>query len=213
MEIIWGFNMKFVKKCSFACANQFSIAMNEGHQKRSVYYFSFQVILGGLVKNIILFSIALLFGVFIPTLIIAIIFSSLRMLAGGYHMDTYGKCLFVTISMFILASIVAGYTYIYWSLLHISVLITVTLLLGLYLLIKYAPKDTPNKPINDRKKIHMYKMYSIIFFIMLLMLTIIFAVYSMKLYSITICFAILMELFTLSPIGYKFFNSIKNFMS
>jgi accessory gene regulator B len=155
--------MRFIQKWSYGCAKKLALILNENHQKKSVYYYGFQIVIGAIVKGIMLVGISLVLGVLLPTLIITVTFASLRMLAGGYHMDTYGKCIFVSLGLFIVSSLVANYTYANWQGVHIILLILVTFILGLYVLIRYAPKDTPNKPITSPDEIRKFKRLSIMY--------------------------------------------------
>lgn len=201
--------MRFVSKWSYACACRLTRAMNENHQKRSVYYFGFQIVIGAIVKGIILISVAFLLGILLPTLLITAAFASLRKIAGGYHMDTYGKCLFVSLVLFVAAALIAQHTYDYWGLMYLTALITVTFFAGLYVLIRYAPKDTPNKPITDPKEIRKFKRLSIVYLFILTIVTIVLAVYGHRLLVLSLCFGVLLELFLISPTGHKFFDIIK----
>ena len=202
--------MRFVNKLSYACAGRLAAAMNESHQKRAVYYFSFQVIFGALCKNIVLISLALIFGVLLPALVCAAVFASIRMLAGGYHMDTYGKCLLVSISMFMLAALAAQYTYQYWSPPALAVIIAITIMYGLYVLIRYAPKDTPHKPITEPEEIRKFKALSIVCFSLLIISASLLAIFRINILTLSICFGSILELFSVSPLGNNFFDRIKN---
>lgn len=103
--------MRFVNKWSYACAKGLAVVLNENHQRRFAYYFGFQVVIGESVKFAVIFLVSLILGIFVPTLIVTSAFVSLRMIAGGYHMDTQGKCLLVSLGLFITASLIAKDTY------------------------------------------------------------------------------------------------------
>lgn len=202
--------MRFVNKLSYSCAGKLAAAMNENHQKRSVYYFSFQIIFGALVKNIVLISLALLLGALVPALVCSAVFVSIRMLAGGYHMDTYGKCLFISIAMFMVAAVTAQYTFPYWNPVSLALLITATLIYGLYILVRYAPKDTPHKPITDPVEIRKFKILSVLCLIVLIISATVLAASELKLLAMSICFGCILELFSISPLGNNFFDLVKN---
>jgi accessory gene regulator B len=202
--------MRFVNKLSYSCAQKLAAAMNENHQKRSVYYFSFQIIFGGVIKNIVLLSLAILLGVLLPALVSAAVFAAIRMLAGGYHMDTYGKCLLVSIFMFMLAALTAQYTYQYWNYTSLAVLIAITLVYGLYTMIRYAPKDTPHKPITDSREIKKFKVLSILCLVVLIISASILAYFNLNIFALAICFGSILELFTVTPLGNNFFDMIRN---
>ena len=200
--------MKFVQKWSYACANHFASVMNETHQKRAVYYYGLYIVIGTLIKGVILVASALLLGTLIPSLLIVFIFGTMRMLAGGYHMDTYGKCLFVSLVLYITLGLITQYTYQYWNYVHIKILIAATFISGLYVLVRYAPKDTPNKPITDPQQIRKYKILSLIYLLVWLIVSIMLAIFELNMYVIALSFGILLELFAITPTGHRFFDKI-----
>lgn len=201
--------MRFVSRWSYACANHFAKAMNESHKKRAVYYYGFFVVIGGLVKGTIILVTAALFGVLVPTALMALVFGSLRMLAGGYHMDTYGRCLLISLGIFVLPAAIARHTFVYWSGTHIIVMISLTFVFGLYALIRYAPKDSPNKPITEPKEIRKFKTLSLIYLFGWLITVSALALMELNLYSIVLCFGAILELFSITPTGHRFFDAVK----
>lgn len=127
-------------------------------------------------------------------------------------MDTYGKCLFVSIAMFILAALTAQYTYPYWNSPAPATLIAATFITGLYVLIRYAPKDTPHKPITDPGEIKKFKALSIVYLFLLLAASSVLAAYKLNMYTLSLCFGMLLELFMVTPMGHKFFDRIKFYL-
>lgn len=202
--------MKFIRKWSYACASGLATAREENRQKRLIYYYSLQVIIGAIFKGIVTILLALLLGIFVPMMFIILVFVSLRMLAGGYHMDTYVKCLVVSISLFVAAALISQYTYTHWSLMCVFAFIAMTFIFGLYVLVRYAPRDTPNKPITDPKEIRKFKTLSILHLFVWLVVTVFLTYFKLKLYVISLCFGVLLELFVITPTGHKFFDWIKH---
>ena len=200
--------MRFIQKWSYSCANYLMNQMGENHQKRSVYYYGFQIIIGAVVKGVLLVSIALLFRSLIPTLIAVLTFSSLRVIAGGYHMDTYGKCISLSLAMFIVAGIVVQYTHLHWNIYYTITLVVLSFITALFVLIKWAPADTPNKPITDPKEIKKFKSLSIIYALVWLVLQSVFIYKGLKMFAIASCFGLLLELYTVTPNGHNFFDRI-----
>lgn len=201
--------MRFINKWSYACAKGLAEALNENHQSRRAYNFGFQVVIGESVKTAVILAVSLILGAFIPALVVTLAFVSLRMIAGGYHMDTQGKCLLVTLGLFIPASLIAKYTCHYWNTLQLAMLIILTFFSGLYALIKYAPRDNPNKPITDPDEIRKFKKLSIIYLFVWLVVIVILALLQMNLIVISLGFGVLLELFMITPAGHKFFDLIK----
>lgn len=201
--------LRFIEKWSYGCAKYLARVTNQNHNKRSIYYYGFYIIISSIIKLSIIVTIALILDILIPTLIIMFIFASLRTFAGGYHMDTLGKCLFVSMLLYVIAALITKYSYQEWSLLSITLLIISTLFIGFFTLRKYAPKDNPNKPITDPIQIKKYKKNSQIYLIILIIISSILILLNLYIYVLSICFGILLELFSISPLGYKFFDTIK----
>jgi len=124
-------------------------------------------------------------------------------------MDTYSKCLFVSLALFILASLIAKYTYMYWNSLCLLILIILTFVIGLYVLIKYAPKDNPNKRITDPREIRKLKTLSLIY-LFIWVFTTIFVFFKNKVFVLPLCFGILLSLFIITPTGHRFFDYVKS---
>lgn len=203
--------MRFIHKWSFICARYLTKQINENHEKRRVFYYGFQVIIGALVKIILLVGISLLFGSLLPSLVAVTVFGSFRMFGGGYHMNTYGKCIAISLGLFILIGILAQYTYKYWINSELIILVIVTLITALFVTFKWVPKDTPNNPITEVKKIQKFKRLSIIYILLwasVMWVLIYFNVAKHELLVISAGFGFLLELFTISPIGYSFFDKI-----
>lgn len=201
--------MRFINKWSYACAKGLAKVLNENHQRRRAYNFGFQIIIGELMKAVIILLVSLVLGVFLPTIMVASAFICLRMIAGGYHMDTQGKCLLATLVLFITAALIAKYTYHDWNTLQLVILIVLTFSLGLYAIIRYAPRDNPNKPITDLNEIQKFKKLSLIYLFVWLVAVVLLTVLRWNLFVISLGFGVLLEAFVITPTGHKFFDLIK----
>ncbi|MCR4442873.1 MAG: accessory gene regulator B family protein [Peptococcaceae bacterium] len=202
--------MRFVNKWAYGCAVQLAGIMNESHQQRAVYYYGFQIIIGALVKGAVLAAVSLLLGILLPSVLIAFTFGTLRLLAGGYHMDTYGKCLLVSLALFTAAGLTAQHTGYYWSAAQLGVLAAVTFAFGLYAVLRYAPSDTPNKRITEEAKRKKLKMLSAAWLGIWLLTVTLLVFLGAGMAVLALCFAVLLETFTVTPAGHVFFESIKN---
>lgn len=201
--------MRFIHKWSYALAKLLAIKVNESHEKRRVFYFGFLIIIGALVKGVLLVGISLLFGSLLPSLVAVLVFATFRMIGGGYHMDTYGKCIAVSLGLFILAGTITQYTYSYWNFISVLTLLLVTIMIASYVTLKWVPKDTPNKRITEEEAIRKFKrlgIYYILCWSLLCFGMMIFKLPRYELYIIAGSFGFLLELFSISPIGYSFFD-------
>lgn len=200
--------MSIIKKYSYACAACLTKSLNDDHKKRAVYYFSFQVIIGMIVKLVLLIIIGLVLGILPVLFALAAAFGSLRMVAGGYHMDTFGKCFASSAILFTASASIAKYTYMYWNYSILIAFIISTLILGVFCAVKYVPRDTPTKRIASQKDIIKFKKLSLLYF----------AVWTPAVgwllfnghyaYVLALCFGASLELTTVTPWGSMFFDKI-----
>lgn len=207
--------MRFIQSWSYACANYLACQLKENHEKRRVYYFGFQVLIGAIVKGTLLIFMAFILRSLIPALIITLVFGSLRMIAGGYHMNTYGKCIFVSLGLLVTAAVIAQHTYAYWPVEYLAVISLLASVLGFYVILKWAPSDTPNRPINksgEKRKFKALSMVYLLVWMVLVSLLIYFKAGNFKMHVLSACFGLLIELFTVSPFGYNFFERLSGKM-
>jgi accessory gene regulator B len=200
--------MDFIQKWSNICANYLSTKVPNTkfpsvEDQIEVYKYGVQVILGALVKGIILLILALLLEILVPVIFITITFSSLRIIAGGYHFQSYNKCAFISYVIFIGSALLVKHTYQYWTDTNIYGLLIFSVLAGLYVLIKYAPRDTINKPIVKISDVKRLKKWTLIYLLIWSMNIIICFIFNFKLIVISSCFGLLLELFSVSDFGYK----------
>jgi len=190
--------------------------LNEDHEKRRVYYYGFTVVFGAILKGIIIVSVSYLLGILIPTLFIVLMFGSVRMIIGGSHLDNYWRCILTSMSFFILIGLLSKYTFNYWSSTSILVFVLLTFLAAFTGILKWAPSDSPNRPITNEKEIRRFRnlsiIYSIMWFIAIFSVSILTIIgkipNSSKIYIIAACFTFLLAIFAISPAGYRFFSFI-----
>jgi accessory gene regulator B len=190
--------------------------LKEDHEKRRVYYYGFTVVFGAILKGIIIVSVSYLLGILVPTLFIVLMFGSVRMIVGGSHLDTYWRCILTSLSFFIIIGLISKYTFIYWSSTSILVFVLLTFITAFTGILKWAPSDSPNRPITNEKEIRKFRnlsiIYGIIWFIAISSVSILNITgklpNSSKIYIIASCFTLLLAIFAISPAGYKFFSFI-----
>ena len=207
--------MKLVRYYSFQCADAMKRQLNENNEKRRIYYYSFQIILGGLVKAAFLIILALLTGSIIETFSVILFYAGLRTLAGGYHMDDYLNCMLVSLAMFIGLGLAVKYTYYYWAPAGLLILSLFVFVIALLSSIRYAPAGTSFKPMNNTKRNSFLKKASVFYVIVWQLLNIFFFYKGYTLLMFSGCLGLLLESFSISPAGYAFFDCIsckmKNF--
>jgi len=208
--------MKLISILAYRCANLLMKQLKEDHEKRRVYYYGFTVVFGAILKGIIIVSVSYLLGILVPTLFIVLMFGSVRMIVGGSHLDTYWRCILTSLSFFIIIGLISKYTFIYWSSTSILVFVLLTFITAFTGILKWAPSDSPNRPITNEKEIRKFRnlsiIYGIIWFIAISSVSILNITgklpNSSKIYIIASCFTLLLAIFAISPAGYKFFSFI-----
>jgi Membrane protein putatively involved in post-translational modification of the autoinducing quorum-sensing peptide len=186
--------------------------LNETNDKRRIYYYSFQIILGGLIKAVFLISLAILTGSFTETFSLIAFYAGFRTLAGGYHMDDFLNCMLVSLAMFIGLGLIVKYAYFYWTPAALLIFSCSVFAVALFTAIKYAPAETSFKPMNNLKRNIFLKRASIVYLIAWQVLSFFLCYKNLKLLMFAGCLGILLESFSISPAGYKFFDGISNIM-
>ncbi|MDQ2087510.1 accessory gene regulator B family protein [Herbivorax sp. ANBcel31] len=202
--------MRFIQAMSYRGADYLMRQKQENHEKRRVYYYGFQIVIGIIVKVILLILLALVTQTLKASVVTVLMFSSLRMLAGGYHMDSYGKCIGVSVGLFIIAGIISTHTYTIWSTYAIIALISITFIISIASIIKWAPSDNPNRPITDKKEFLKFKRLSVSYIILWAGAVLTAFYFNYNMYVLAASFGVLLEVFSITPLGYRFFDAIKN---
>lgn len=127
-----------------------------------IYSYGLALIISFLFNTVVMLIVGALVHRFIETLLFLAVFVLLRSFTGGYHADTFLKCMLITFSTYALVialSSIEVITPIYLSCLAI----------GFVIVLFTAPVEHPNKEISERKKVHhkitssvMYIVFSVI---------------------------------------------------
>lgn len=113
-----------------------------------IYLYGFQSIISTIVDITSILIISTFIGQTSTAAVFLIFFCSLRLNAGGYHASSYLKCLLFISSMTFISIGLVRYLDFTTSIYFIAS----ALIFSLVLVIKYAPVDTPNKPLNNNEK-------------------------------------------------------------
>ena len=189
--------------------------LNFDQQDIETVRYGIEIILGAFIKGLFIIVISYWIGIIPYVLAVLATSSILRLLSGGVHCSTYGRCLVLGTAMMVLtgwASLIIS-PYVRKDLLLL--LITLAALTGLYFVRKYAPADNCNKRITKEAKRAKYKRLSL-FFVIIWAAGITFIIlvcrqapstYSLVLASIG---GFVGQIFSLCPAGYRLISSIDN---
>lgn len=204
--------MKIIRACSYKCADNLTKQLSENNEKRRLYYYSFQIIIGGIVKLLLLTAIALLTGSFIETFTVLAFYAGFRIVAGGYHMNDYTNCMITSFAIFIGLGFITKYTQIYWNTTGLVSISISAFIIALITAIRYAPADTPFKPMDNVDQRRRLKKLSIVetFIWISFDLYLIYKGYTVA--ALAGSLGMIMAAFIISPAGYSFFDFISGKM-
>jgi len=164
---------------------------------------------GELFKYIIVLSIAWCFGIFLETFFVMTTFSLLRGLAGGVHLSSFNKCFSAMIGFFLSLGYVV-------SQIHMSLLMTIVCVMmgsvwSIYMALKYAPQERPDKSDKDCDNGNKMKHRTIVFIIASFAISMMLILFTQKyIIGVSIFTGILLEMMTITPIGTRLFKFIDN---
>lgn len=200
--------MKFINKWSYGLADYMMKQLGHSHEKRHVYYYGFQIIIGGIVKFLILLLATFVTGILLSTFTTLLFFGVLRIIGGGTHMGSYVKCMIASTLLFMLPGFIVEYTHPLWSQGMLAMLAAAVFLTALPVVWKWAPADTPFKPINKPGQIKVLKILSVTVVILWALIEAILIVNRLNFVSLAGSLGILTAAFVISPAGYGFFGFI-----
>lgn len=159
------FDLRYVKLISYKFAKAVQEAENKNHKHRYAYYYGFQFILGIINEILMLLTVSLLFGATKYTMLVALVFASIRVWSGGFHFNDYTLCAYISTLIIVIGGVLGKF-------LHYSFPIALLIFtFVLYMFIRFAPNSKTIKEIQKKK---IYKTISItmliIWFIISLMI-------------------------------------------
>jgi len=207
IEYAWGWAIKVFPQLS----NMFDIKKIQTTEDLiGVYNLAFMFPVGAVFKGLLLIVLSLILGIFTPVIIVVVTFMSLRPIAGGYHFQTYNKCTVMSLIMFIGSAIITQHTLQYWSLTSTWYLFNFCVATAIYIIYRYVPRDTPNKPITKELEINKFKRWSFIYLIAWASIMTIFLLFDVKLIVLSSCLGLLLELFSVSKVGYGIYAKLES---
>ena len=164
--------------------------------------YGLQLLIGEVPKLFIILLLAFLLHMFKLTLISFLIILLYRAFSGGFHLHTHLGCIVVTSLLYIgtpyLASILNFNDTIKY------ILIAITFIFSFAMIAKYAPADTENVPVLQKKERRKRKIWSFVIAGVELVIAI-FIPY--KVVSNMIIIGILVQTLTLTRLAYKITNN------
>lgn len=155
-------DLRYVKLISYKLAKIMQETENQNHKYRYAYYYGFQFLLGIVNELLLLLVASLLFGVTKYTMLVALVFASIRVWSGGFHFNDYTLCAYISTLIIVIGGVLGKF-------LHYSFPIALLIFtFVLYMFIRFAPNSKTIKEIQKNKIISITML--IIWFIISLMI-------------------------------------------
>lgn len=169
--------------------------------------FGLELVLGEVIKWIILLSLAALLGLLREVVIITVAAGVLRLASGGEHCSEFYRCMVGSTIWFLLLA---------WGAAALNSLLTGPQLIGTvvaafaaaaFLLARYAPGDTANKPITSAEEQRKFKRLSLLLAVIYLGVMLACAgSEAVRPATLPIAVGMLAQVFTVTPLGYRFLH-------
>ncbi|MBQ7964508.1 MAG: accessory gene regulator B family protein [Ruminococcus sp.] len=135
---------------------------------KEIYIYGIELLISSFISTSVILLIGLLTKTFFESVIFLISFSAIRVYTGGYHSMTYLRCNIISASSYVAVII---FFYLFRDLITNPIVLLSGYFLTMILALVFAPVKHENKRL-DTADIKKYKLLS------LLMITVVFAVYS-----------------------------------
>jgi len=173
-----------------------------------VYNLALMVPVGAVFKGLLLVVLSLILGVFWQVIVVVLTFMSLRSIAGGAHFSSYNKCTIFSLIQFLGIALIAKYMLQYLSQTNIYSLLLLCILIAIYIIYRYVPRDTENKRIAGELERSKFKRLSLYYISIWAILMTIFSFFDIKIIVVLSCFGLLLELFSCSKLGHFVYTKL-----
>ena len=158
-----------------------------------------------ILKFVVILLIAYFMNTFLATFLIMTIFTILRASAGGVHMSTINKCFAIMIGLFLSLGYIVNNVLL--TPLFLAMFFNLGFIWSILMAVKYAPQERPDKSDKDCDNGNIKKHRSILFVTVCCVISIVLFK-SHQIISVSIFFGVLLEVFTITSVGTRFFKWI-----
>lgn len=200
-------------------AQKISKELNYNEEKSAVISYGIFACIHVLASLTLVALFGVLLGIVVQALIVSFASSILRQYSGGVHATRPSTCLTIGTIITILITLIAHY---FTKLIPVELLVCINgIIMGTsyYLIIRYAPVDSPSKPIKTQsKRKKMKKLSLIVLSVYVICISVFVILYFNKgsilniEYSMSICMATGWQAFTLTVKGHRFINKIDSIL-
>lgn len=201
-------------------AQKISTELNYDEEKSAVISYGLFAFLQILASLSIVALLGVLLGVVFQALVVSFVSSILRQYSGGVHATRPSICLIIGTIATILITMTAHYLVLLISIEYLITIIAIVMAISYYMIFKYAPVDSPAKPIKTQSKRKKMKKLSLI--ILSIYVVFIFALIIAHLvnrdilyveFAMCICLATGWQVFNLTIKGHRFLKKLDSIIN
>lgn len=192
-----------------------SLAQKLGNQLKvdddqvEIYAYSLGIVLAHIISFFFIFFIGFLLGTSLNILFFLLIYGIYRVIGGGAHLGTYGRCIITTI---LTIAGIGSISHYYYNPLLIKITFIFSTLFNFIVALQWAPAGTEKRPITNR--VFKQKQKRRLLFL-IPVFTFLAGVLYIKAYH-SLAFSMLLGgltcMFLISPWGYNFFRKIDYYL-
>lgn len=178
----------------------------------AILRYSIRLVISTMLSYSLALLLALLFGTFYYVLFIMLTFSTLRVFSGGAHCSNMGNCATYGAVVANILGLVAQKNQL--TKVFMLTMIIIAFVFSLWAISKYAPADTPGKPITTKLKKERLRKKSLIVVCVWFLGCVLWYTYFSEVKTIVYAstIGILWQSFTLTKTGYKFCHVFDNIL-
>lgn len=183
-------------------------------QKEIKIIYGMELLLTALIKSVIIMTLAFVLGIFRETVVLVLTAGFFRLVSGGEHCQAFYRCLTGGALVFLALGFLTKnlnheitYQTMLITILTVFPLITAAIL-------KYAPGDTANKPINhEKEKARLRRMSLVVEAICLILVVVFLNTEMLKWLVLPVVVGLGWQTFTITPLGYGFIKGVDYILS
>lgn len=186
-------------KSSFVnCSLNYLVKNNVCNDKQiNIFKYTLESLYSFITKTGAVLLLSIIFKTFAITLLTILLYSFLRGFAFGIHASKNIYCWMITLTIYIFGPLLIKYFIFPIEFIYLSFGI------GLLALLLWAPADTPSRPLLDKKKRRMNKIFAVTLSIIFILTSFYFN--NANYYEI-VSFLLLLETICICPLTYKLFK-------
>ncbi|TEB05792.1 putative accessory gene regulator protein [Pelotomaculum schinkii] len=176
--------------------------------KIDIFAYGLEIILGTLVQLTLLILLSFIIGAFKTTMVCLVAFASLRYFGGGTHLSTYSGCLIVGTALLLGLGKLAMTIDV--SLAALTGISALTILTGIYIILRWAPAGTEKKQIKDESMRLRQRNKALFVLTVCSAVTMVLIQHELTVYAFAAVLGTLGSLFLITPWGYRAVKALDN---